>query len=80
VLDDMLNNLKETGEHRPTDFFAYVTLHMIWCPKAEETSWEAGDDDGIYYGNELNEDHSGEPEKVQNIYEKMNQYLHLRYQ
>lgn len=80
VLDDMLNNLKETGKHRPTDFFAYSTLHRLWCPKAEESSWEAGHDDGIYYGNELNEDHSDKPEKVRNIYEKMAEYLRLQYQ
>lgn len=77
VLDDMLRNIKETRKKRRTDFLAYMTLHRLWCPRAEESSW---DDDDIYYGNELNEDHSDKPERVQNIYEKMNQYLQEKYQ
>lgn len=80
VLDDMLNNLKATGKEKSSDSIAYLILHMLWCPKAEESSWEAGQDISIYYGNELNEDYSDKPEKVQNIYEKMNQYLHIKYQ
>lgn len=77
VLDDMLRNIKATRKKRKSDFSAYMTLHRLWCPRAEESSW---DDDDIYYGNELNEDHSDKPERVQNIYKKMNQYLQGKYQ
>lgn len=49
------------------DYIARMHLDELWCPNLNESLW--GDE--IFYGNELDDDHIHEPEKIQNLYQKL---------
>jgi hypothetical protein len=75
---DRKENSGDMNQSYSDENAAYHALYMIWCPKAAETAWDAGDDDPVYYGNELIEDHSGQSINVQTIYEKLKRYLVMK--
>lgn len=63
--------LQRKDEKETENFLALKELDKMWCPKREEGLWDIE----YYWGDELYDDHSDKPEKIQNIYFKL-QILH----